>query len=100
VASVHASCCGWMVCLWWSDGTAGAVSWMVFLQGGQSRLHLAATVMRGSEASGSVISATNANCMALKTLSGAGALSSTMHTPPDSPGSFAKALGHCRLGAR
>ena len=92
-----ADCGGQTTCPRWPDGSGGDVSSVAFSQGGRFRLHLAAAIVRGSKAPGPVFSATDATCTASETSSGASALSSTVRTPPATPGSSAKAPGHCGL---
>ena len=100
VASVDAGCGGRTACPRWSDGAGGDGALIASSQGGQSTLHLAAAIEGGSKPPGSVLSAVDANFMAFETSNDASASSSTVHTPPDFPGTSAEALGRCRLGAR
>jgi hypothetical protein len=97
---VDAGCSGRTTCPHWSDGAGGDGSSIASSWGGQSKLRLAAAIGGGSKPPGSVFSAADANFMASETSKGAGALSSTVRTPPDSPGPSAEALGHRRQGVR
>jgi hypothetical protein len=97
---VDTGCSGRTTCPHWSDGMGGDGSSIAFSWGSQSKLCLATVIGGGSKPPGSVFLATDANFMASETSKGAGTPSSTMHTPPDSPGPSVEALGHRRQGMR